>query len=257
MATGLGGAARRLRGAVRRAGGEDAARYGRWRALCAEGKADHVAALAGALAGAAALGGRGGLRRRRAARGCWRAARLGETAPRLRDLRAGGRDRAAAAGDRAWWSASTARRCRRPTARTTSACCRTCSSTCPTRLPLLRETARVCRAPWWWRCRWRTTAAASRPEAERGREAIGHLHRFIARATSTRCARTAGLRVVAELADPLPLKVHTFCADGRRRAGEGAGQGGGAPGVPSRRRRPGPSGSSRCTTPALLVPPSR
>ncbi len=29
------------------ADGDDAARYGRWRALCAEGKADHVVRLAG------------------------------------------------------------------------------------------------------------------------------------------------------------------------------------------------------------------
>ena len=31
------------------ADGDDAARYGRWRALCAEGKADHVVRLASAL----------------------------------------------------------------------------------------------------------------------------------------------------------------------------------------------------------------
>ena len=49
-------------------------------------------------------------------------------------------------------------------------------------------------------------------EADRGRQAIGHLHRFNRGDIHVLCA-AAGLRVEAELADPLPLRVHTFFAD--------------------------------------------
>ena len=81
----------------------------------------------------------------------------------------------------------------------------------PDPLPLLRETARACRAVVV-EVPLEDNRAASRPEAERGRQAIGHLHRWSRGDVHVMCA-AAGLRVVAELSDPLPLKVHTFFAD--------------------------------------------
>lgn len=67
--------------------------------------------------------------------------------------------------------------------------------------------------------------SASRPSAQRGREALGHLHRF-ARGDLHALARAAGLRVECELSDPLPLAIHAFHAAGpaaRARAGAKAG----------------------------------
>lgn len=63
--------------------------------------------------------------------------------------------------------------------------------------------------------------SASRPSAQRGREALGHMHRF-ARSDVHALARGAGLRVERELSDPLPLAIHAFHATGppaRVRAG--------------------------------------
>lgn len=63
--------------------------------------------------------------------------------------------------------------------------------------------------------------SASRPSAQRGREALGHLHRF-ARSDLHALAREAGLRVKGELSDPLPLAIHAFHAEAagaRARAG--------------------------------------
>ena len=81
----------------------------------------------------------------------------------------------------------------------------------PDPLPLLRETARVSRAVVV-EVPLEDNRSASRPEAERGRQAIGHLHRLSRGDIHVLCA-AAGLRVVAELSDPLPLKVHTFFAE--------------------------------------------
>lgn len=63
--------------------------------------------------------------------------------------------------------------------------------------------------------------SASRPSAQRGREVLGHLHRF-ARSEVHALADGAGLRVERELADPLPRAIHAFHAVGlpaRARAG--------------------------------------
>ena len=87
----------------------------------------------------------------------------------------------------------------------------------PDPAPLLRETARACRAVVV-EVPLEDNRSASRPAAERGRRAIGHLHRF-ARADVHRLASEAGLQVAAELADPLPLPVHLFWAVGAHRAG--------------------------------------
>jgi SAM-dependent methyltransferase len=81
----------------------------------------------------------------------------------------------------------------------------------PDPLPLLRETARACRAVVV-EVPLEDNAAASRGSAERGREAIGHLHRF-SRADVHELVDQAGLRIAAELADPLPLAVHRYFAD--------------------------------------------
>ena len=81
----------------------------------------------------------------------------------------------------------------------------------PDPLPLLRETARACRAVVV-EVPLEDNASASRASAQRGREAIGHLHRF-SRADVHRLVDRAGLRIAAELADPLPLAVHSYFAD--------------------------------------------
>jgi SAM-dependent methyltransferase len=82
----------------------------------------------------------------------------------------------------------------------------------PDPLPLLRETARACRAVVV-EVPLEDNLSASRASARAGREAIGHLHRF-ARADVAALADGAGLRVAADLADPLPLAVHSFFAAG-------------------------------------------
>ena len=87
----------------------------------------------------------------------------------------------------------------------------------PDPAPLLAETARVAsvvvvEVPL------EDNRSASRPAAARGRVELGHLHRF-ARSDIHALARGAGLRLVAELADPLPRAIHLFHAgDARARA---------------------------------------
>jgi SAM-dependent methyltransferase len=81
----------------------------------------------------------------------------------------------------------------------------------PDPLPLLRETARACRAVIV-EVPLEDNRSASRPSAQTGRDAIGHLHRF-SRRDVAQLAGAAGLRVAADLADPLPLAVHSFFAE--------------------------------------------
>lgn len=80
----------------------------------------------------------------------------------------------------------------------------------PDPLPLLRETARACHAVIV-EVPLEDNLSASRASAQAGRDAIGHLHRF-SRADIGQLAASAGLRVAADLADPLPLAVHSFFA---------------------------------------------
>jgi SAM-dependent methyltransferase len=80
----------------------------------------------------------------------------------------------------------------------------------PDPLPLLRETARACGAVVV-EVPLEDNLSASRPAAQAGREAIGHLHRF-ARADVDALATGAGLRIAADLADPLPREIHAFFA---------------------------------------------
>ncbi len=81
----------------------------------------------------------------------------------------------------------------------------------PDPLPLLRESARACRAVIV-EVPLEDNLTASRPSAQAGRDAIGHLHRF-SRTDIAELAGAAGLRVVVDLADPLPLAVHSFFAE--------------------------------------------
>jgi SAM-dependent methyltransferase len=81
----------------------------------------------------------------------------------------------------------------------------------PEPLPLLREVARACRAVVV-EVPLEDNRSASRPAAEAGRREIGHLHRF-SRAAVRRLVEDTGLRVEAELSDPLPRAVHLYFAD--------------------------------------------
>ena len=81
----------------------------------------------------------------------------------------------------------------------------------PEPAPLLAEVARVCRAVVI-EVPLEDNRSASRPAAERGRREIGHLHRF-SRAAVHELVGEAGLRVEAELTDPLPRAVHLYFAD--------------------------------------------
>jgi len=77
--------------------------------------------------------------------------------------------------------------------------------------PLLREAARVCRA-LVVEVPLEDNRSASRPAAARGREELGHLHRF-SREDVSALAKSAGLEVRADVADPLPREIHSFWAD--------------------------------------------
>jgi SAM-dependent methyltransferase len=82
----------------------------------------------------------------------------------------------------------------------------------PDPLPLLRDTARASRAVLV-EVPLEDNRSASRPAAEEGRRAIGHLHRFNRGDMHVMCA-AAGLYPVAELSDPLPYAIHAFFARG-------------------------------------------
>ncbi|HYI38056.1 MAG TPA: class I SAM-dependent methyltransferase [Thermoleophilaceae bacterium] len=191
------------------ADGDDAARYGRWRALCADGKADHVVRLAGAL---------GEPPRRIAEVGCGDGVLLELMERRgLGDEHRGyeiSEKAVTIAGDRL--GAGVVERFDGehlpvPDGAYDLGVLSHVLEHVPDPLPLLQETARACRAVVV-EVPLEDNRSASRPEAERGRQAIGHLHRFNRGHVHELCA-AAGLRVEAELSDPLPLKVHTFFAD--------------------------------------------
>jgi SAM-dependent methyltransferase len=78
---------------------------------------------------------------------------------------------------------------------------------------LLAETARACRSVVL-EVPLEANRSASRPAAQAGRREVGHLHRF-SRAAMHRMVEDAGLRVEAELTDPLPREVHLYFATGR------------------------------------------
>jgi hypothetical protein len=82
----------------------------------------------------------------------------------------------------------------------------------PDPLPLLQEVARACRSVVV-EVPLEDNRSASRASAERVRRELGHLHRF-SRADVRALAHRSGLKLVGELADPLPAAVHTFWAEG-------------------------------------------
>lgn len=182
--------------------------YGRWRALCAEGKADHVVGLAGELPhpprSIAEIGcGDGVLLDCLARRGVGeyrdgfeiseRAVALASGRPGVSSVqRFDGETLPAADGAYDLTVLSHV------------------LEHVPDPLPLLKEAARISRAVVV-EVPLEDNRSASRPAAQRGREQIGHLHRFNRGDIHAMCT-AAALEVAAELSDPLPLKVHTFFA---------------------------------------------
>lgn len=183
--------------------------YGGWRALCAEGKADHVARLAGELAepprAIAEVGcGDGVLLDCLAARGVGQRRAGFEISERAVQLASGrpGVDtverfdgHTLPAGDRAYDLGVLSH----------------VLEHVPDPQPLLLETARISKAVVV-EVPLEDNRSASRPAAQRGREAIGHLHRFNRGDIHALCA-AAGLEIAAELSDPLPLAVHAYFAE--------------------------------------------
>lgn len=189
--------------------GEEGARYGRWRALGAQGKADHVVRLAAELPepplAVAEVGcGDGVLLEMLAKRGVGEIHHGFEISGRAVEI-AAGRPRVDSvdrfdglhlpAADGAYDLAVLSH----------------VLEHVPDPLPLLRETVRVARAVVV-EVPLEDSRSASRPSARRASEAIGHLHRFN-RADVRGLCSTAGLSVAAEVSDPLPLAVHAFFAD--------------------------------------------
>jgi SAM-dependent methyltransferase len=192
------------------ASGKDARRAGEWRALCAQNKADHVAELAARLPEpprtVAEVGcGDGVLLSALEARGVGEVRHGFEISERAVALAAGRPeiDRVERfdgitlpAPDDAYDLGVLSH----------------VLEHVPEPGPLLRETARVARAVVV-EVPLEDNRSASRSSARRGREQVGHLHRF-SREDVHALATAAGLAVAAELADPLPRAVHTFHARG-------------------------------------------
>jgi len=189
--------------------GSDAALYGGWRELCGQGKADHVAELAGRLAQPprtiAEVGcGDGVLLTLLARRGVGErrhgfeiSERAVEIAARRPEVERAERFDGATlpVGDGAYDLGILSH----------------VLEHVPEPLAVLREVARACRAVVV-EVPLEDNRSASRPAAEAGRREIGHLHRF-SRAEVHGLVAQAGLRIEAELSDPLPRAVHLYFAD--------------------------------------------
>jgi len=189
--------------------GDDARRYGAWRALCAANKADHVVELIAALPGPprtlAEVGcGDGVLLAELARRGIGQARHGFDISERALAYAAGRPEidvaerfdgAALPVADGAYDLGILAH----------------VLEHVPDPLPLLRETARACRAVVV-EVPLESNISASRPVAQAGRDAIGHLHRF-SRDGVAELAADAGLGIVADVADPLPLAIHSFFAE--------------------------------------------
>jgi SAM-dependent methyltransferase len=189
--------------------GDDARRYGAWRELCAAGKADHVAKLVRSLPQPP---------RTIAEVGCGDGVLLTQLARRGLGERRDGFD----ISERAASFAATrpevdsAQRFDGhtlpvPDASYDLGLLSHVLEHVPDPLPLLRETARVARAVIV-EVPLEDNLSASRASAQAGRDAIGHLHRF-SRADVATLAHDAGLTIAVDLADPLPLAVHSFFAE--------------------------------------------
>lgn len=79
---------------------------------------------------------------------------------------------------------------------------------------LLAETARVCRTVVF-EVPLEANRSAARPAKRAHAAEIGHLH-TLSRRDARAIASRAGLRIAAELEDPLPRAAHVFFASGRR-----------------------------------------
>jgi SAM-dependent methyltransferase len=191
---------------------ETAMRYSRWRALSAVGKADHVTALAA----------RAGLRPRSVLDvGCGDGALLSELHRRGFGGRLSGVELSAAAVAIAS-SRSEIASVQRYDGRRLPAGDGTQELAVISHVlehvadppALLREAARVCRAVLI-----EVPLEANLSARRRGKRAvsdeIGHLQR-LDRDAMRRIVASAGLRVVCELDDPLPLRAHSFFATSRR-----------------------------------------
>ena len=188
--------------------GADADLYGGWRELCGEGKADHVATLARRLPApprtVADVGcGDGVLLSQLAARGVGERLHGFEISERAVAIAAGRPEierverfdgAALPAADGAYDLGVLSH----------------VLEHVPDPAPLLAEVARACRAVVI-EVPLEANRSASRPAAERARQEIGHLHRF-SRAAVHELVEEAGLRVAAELTDPLPRAVHLYFA---------------------------------------------
>ena len=200
------------------AGSAEGIRYGQWRALCAQGKADHVVQLARLLAESprlvAEVGcGDGGVLSALAARGLGERRHGFEISERAVQLAAGRPEiERVQRFDGATLPASDG-------AYDLGVLSHVLEHV-PDPVPLLAETARACRAVVV-EVPLEDNRSASRPAAQRGRDTAGHLHRF-SRASVAAIAAGAGLRVAGDVADPLPFAVHSFWSEGaaaRARAG--------------------------------------
>ncbi|MGI8845705.1 MAG: class I SAM-dependent methyltransferase, partial [Thermoleophilaceae bacterium] len=171
--------------------GDDAMLYGRWRALCAEGKADHVARLSGELPHPP---------RSVAEVGCGDGVLLGCLAERGIGERRDGFEISARAVELASGrpGVSSVQRFDGATLPAAEAAYDLAVLShvlehVPDPLPLLKETARIGRAVVV-EVPLEDNRSASRPAAQRGREEIGHLHRFNRGDIHAMCA-AAGLEV--------------------------------------------------------------
>jgi SAM-dependent methyltransferase len=190
--------------------GDDAVRAGHWRGLCARGKADHVVELLHALSyppesvlevgcgdGAllSALAARGVGIRREGVDISERAVALAASRPEI---------------DRVWRFDGEV--LPTPDGAYDLGVLSHVLEHVPDPLPLLQEVARACRSVVV-EVPLEDNRSASRASAERVRRELGHLHRF-SRADVRALAHRSGLKLVGELADPLPAAVHTFWAEG-------------------------------------------
>lgn len=192
--------------------GADAALYGGWRELCGEGKADHVTELARRLPEAphkiadvgcgdgvllTLLARRGVGERRHGFEISERAADIAARRPEIERVeRFDGINLPVADGAYDLGVLSHV------------------LEHVPEPVPLLREVARACRAVLV-EVPLEDNRCASRAAAEAGRREIGHLHRF-SRQAVRRLAGEAGLRIEADLIDPLPRAVQLYFADTAR-----------------------------------------
>ena len=188
--------------------GSDADLYGGWRELCGEGKADHVAALVRRLgrppATVVEVGcGDGVLLTLLARRGVGQRRHGFEISERAVAIAAGRPEiEQVARFDGAALPV--------PDGAYDLGLLSHVLEHVPEPAALLTEVARACRAVVI-EVPLEANRSASRPAAARARREIGHLHRF-SRAAVHRLAAEAGLRVQAELADPLPRAVHLYFA---------------------------------------------